>query len=121
MTSTNTKPVVLITGALTGIGRATALAFARDGANIVVSGRRDDVGAALVRELKELGAEAEYINSDVRHDDSVANLVDQTVARFGRLDIAVNNAGTKGSQVRSSTKPPTPTTPLSTPTCWACC
>src|SRR5471032_1067631 len=96
MTSTNTKPVVLITGALTGIGRATALAFARDGANIVVSGRRDDAGAALVRELKQLGAEAEYINSDVRHDDSVANLVDQTVARFGRLDVAVNNAGTEG-------------------------
>src|SRR5471032_1863814 len=96
MTSTNTKPVVLITGALTGIGRATALAFARDGANIVVSGRRDDAGAALVRELKELGAEAEYINSDVRHDDSVANLIDQTVARFGRLDVAVNNAGTEG-------------------------
>lgn len=96
MTATNTNPVVLITGALTGIGRATALAFAREGANIVVSGRRDDVGAALVRELKELGAQAEYVNSDVRHDDSVANLIDQTVARFGRIDIAVNNAGTEG-------------------------
>jgi len=96
MTSTNTKPVVLITGALTGMGRATALAFAREGANIVVSGRRDDIGAALVRELKELGAQAEYVNADVRHDDSVRNLIDQTVARFGRIDAAVNNAGTEG-------------------------
>ena len=89
-------PVVLITGALTGIGRATALAFAQEGARIVVSGRRDDVGQKLVAELRGLGAEAEYWRSDVRHDQDVRDLVDKTVARFGRLDIAVNNAGTEG-------------------------
>jgi len=89
-------PVVLITGALTGIGRATALAFAREGAHVVVSGRRDEAGQALAAELRTLGAEAEYIRTDVRHDDDVRNLVDQTVARFGRLDVAVNNAGTEG-------------------------
>src|SRR5260370_41651571 len=88
--------VVLITGALTGIGRATALAFAREGARIVVSGRRDDAGQALVIELRELGAEAEYVRADVRNDDDVRVLVDKTVARFGRLDVAVNNAGTEG-------------------------
>jgi NAD(P)-dependent dehydrogenase (short-subunit alcohol dehydrogenase family) len=89
-------PVVLITGALTGIGRATALAFAQEGASVVVSGRRDDVGEALVAELRALGGEAEFIRADVRHESDVQNLIDRTVARFGRLDVAVNNAGTEG-------------------------
>jgi NAD(P)-dependent dehydrogenase (short-subunit alcohol dehydrogenase family) len=86
----------LITGALAGIGRATALAFAHEGSRVVVSGRRDDAGQALVAELRALGAEAEFIRADVRHEDDVRDLVDKTVARFGRLDVAVNNAGTEG-------------------------
>jgi NAD(P)-dependent dehydrogenase (short-subunit alcohol dehydrogenase family) len=90
------KPVVLITGALTGIGRATALAFAGEGARIVVSGRRDEAGQALVSELRAAGAEAEYHRADVRQEDDVKQLVDRTVARFGSLDVAVNNAGTEG-------------------------
>jgi NAD(P)-dependent dehydrogenase (short-subunit alcohol dehydrogenase family) len=90
------KPVVLITGALTGIGRATALAFARDGSRIVVSGRHEDKGQALAAEVRALGAEAEFIRADVRHEGEVRNLVDRTVERFGRLDVAVNNAGTEG-------------------------
>ncbi len=89
-------PVVLITGALTGIGRATALAFARQGARIVVSGRHDEAGQALSAELRGLGAEAEFVRADVRRDDEVSHLVDQATARFGRLDVAVNNAGTEG-------------------------
>jgi NAD(P)-dependent dehydrogenase (short-subunit alcohol dehydrogenase family) len=89
--------VVLITGALTGIGRATALAFAREGARVVVSGRRDEVGQALASELRTAGAEAEFVRADVRHEDDVRNLIDKTVARFGRLDVAVNNAGTEGT------------------------
>jgi NAD(P)-dependent dehydrogenase (short-subunit alcohol dehydrogenase family) len=89
-------PVVLITGALTGIGRATALAFAREGARIVISGRRDEPGHALATELRALGAEAEYVRADVRHEDDVRALVDKTIERFGRLDVAVNNAGTEG-------------------------
>jgi NAD(P)-dependent dehydrogenase (short-subunit alcohol dehydrogenase family) len=89
-------PVVLITGALTGIGRATALAFAKQGARIVIAGRRDEAGQNLVAELRRLDAEAEYVNADVRHEDDVRNLVDKTVARFGRLDVAVNAAGTEG-------------------------
>jgi NAD(P)-dependent dehydrogenase (short-subunit alcohol dehydrogenase family) len=90
------NPVVLITGALTGIGRATALAFARDGARLVVSGRREAEGNALAAELRGIGAEAEFVGADVRHEDDVRNLVDQAVARFGRLDVAVNSAGTEG-------------------------
>jgi NAD(P)-dependent dehydrogenase (short-subunit alcohol dehydrogenase family) len=90
------KPVILITGALTGIGRATALAFARNGGRLVVSGRRQAEGKALEAELQQLGAEAAFHQADVRHDDEVRALVDQTVARFGRLDVAVNNAGTEG-------------------------
>jgi len=93
-------PVVLITGALTGIGHATARAFAQEGARIVVSGRREEPGQALAKELRALGAEAEYVHADVRHEDDVRNLVDQTVARFGRLDVAVNNAGTEGKTGR---------------------
>jgi NAD(P)-dependent dehydrogenase (short-subunit alcohol dehydrogenase family) len=88
---------VLITGALTGIGRATAVAFAKKGARLVVSGRNDEKGHALVAELRGLGAEAEFIRADVRHDKDVSELVDKTVARFGRLDVAVNNAGTEGT------------------------
>ena len=89
-------PVVLITGALTGIGRATALAFAKDGASVVVSGRHENAGQALAAELRNLGAEAEFVQADVRHEDDVRSLVDHTVKRFGRLDVAVNNAGTEG-------------------------
>src|SRR5213592_752526 len=88
--------VILITGALTGIGRATALAFAREGAHLVVCGRRDDIGNALATELRALGVEAEYIRADVRHEDDVRSLVDRTVKRFGHLDVAVNTAGTEG-------------------------
>src|SRR3984885_10094390 len=90
------SPVVLITGALTGIGRATAVAFAREGARIVVSGRHEKEGKELEKELRGLGAEAEFVKSDVRHDDDIRALIDKTVARFGRLDVAVNNAGTEG-------------------------
>ncbi len=90
------KPVVLITGGLTGIGRAAAVAFARKGANVVVAGRRDEVGNALVKELRSFGSEAEFVKADVRKEDDVRALVDTTVARFGRIDVAVNNAGTEG-------------------------
>jgi NAD(P)-dependent dehydrogenase (short-subunit alcohol dehydrogenase family) len=90
------SPVVLITGALTGIGRATAVAFAKEGAKVVAAGRRDEAGKELVEELRSFGSEAEFINADVRQEDDVRDLVDETVARFGRLDVAVNNAGTEG-------------------------
>jgi NAD(P)-dependent dehydrogenase (short-subunit alcohol dehydrogenase family) len=89
-------PVILITGALTGIGRATALAFAKEGATVVVSGRREVEGKALENELRSLSAEVAFVLADVRHEDDVRNLVEQAVGRFGRLDVAINNAGTEG-------------------------
>ena len=93
----NTRlPVVLIAGALTGIGRATALAFAREGATVVVSGRRDEAGHTLAAELRTLGVRAGYLRADARNEVEVRSLVEQTLERFGRLDVAVNNAGTDG-------------------------
>lgn len=85
--------VVLITGATSGIGRATALAFAREGANVVISGRREAEGAAVVRELEALGARALFVQGDVTRESDVEKLVQATVETFGRLDIAFNNAG----------------------------
>jgi NAD(P)-dependent dehydrogenase (short-subunit alcohol dehydrogenase family) len=90
------SPVVLITGALTGIGRATALAFAREGARLVVSGRHDEQGSALAAQLRSMGVESKFVRADVRVETEVRALIDETVERFGRLDVAVNNAGTFG-------------------------
>jgi len=90
------QPVALITGALTGIGRATAIAFAREGNRLVVSGRREEAGEALAAELRALGAEAEFLRADVRYEAEVRSVVERTVERFGRLDVAVNSAGTEG-------------------------
>jgi NAD(P)-dependent dehydrogenase (short-subunit alcohol dehydrogenase family) len=88
--------VVLITGALTGSGRATALAFANEGAQVVVSGRRDEEGQKLVSEIRKKGGEVEFMRADVRREEDVRNLIDKTVERYGRLDVAVNTAGTEG-------------------------
>jgi NAD(P)-dependent dehydrogenase (short-subunit alcohol dehydrogenase family) len=95
-TSDMNGQVVLITGALSGIGRAAAVAFAKKGAKVVVAGRREEAGNALVKELRSFGSEAEFINADVRKEGDVRAMVDKTVARFGRLDVAVNNAATEG-------------------------
>jgi NAD(P)-dependent dehydrogenase (short-subunit alcohol dehydrogenase family) len=85
--------VVVITGALTGIGRATLALPCNARCR---SGRHEDAGRALAAELRGAGAEeAEFVRADVRNEDEVRQLVDGTVARFGRLDVAVNNAGTE--------------------------
>jgi NAD(P)-dependent dehydrogenase (short-subunit alcohol dehydrogenase family) len=86
------NPVVLITGALSGIGRATAFEFAKAGARIIASGRRQEDGERLSAELTAKGAEALFVRADVRSDEDVGNLVE----RFGRIDVAVNNAGKEG-------------------------
>ena len=89
-------PVVLITGALTGIGRATAIAFAREGSRVAISGRHEEAGRALAAELRDMGAETEFFRADVRFEAEIRSLVGQTAERFGRLDVGVNNAGTEG-------------------------
>ena len=94
--------VVLITGALTGIGRATAVIFAQQGAQVIVSGRRDKEGQKLVAELRALGAEAEFIRTDVRVDEDIRNLVDQSV-RFSSW--AIPSAADASAAVVRITRP----------------
>jgi NAD(P)-dependent dehydrogenase (short-subunit alcohol dehydrogenase family) len=92
-----TGSVVVVTGALTGIGESTALAFAQRGDVVVISGRHDDTGERLARYLKAVGAaDAMFVRADVRFEREIADVIDTTMSCFGRLDIAVNNAGTEG-------------------------
>lgn len=85
--------VALITGASSGIGRATALAFAREGASVVIASRGRERGLAALDHVRALGGEAEFVQADVARAHDVEELVARTIARFGRLDVAVNNAG----------------------------
>src|SRR5258705_2011635 len=89
--------VALITGGTSGIGRATALAFAREGAKVVVSGRRVEEGNETVRQVKAAGGEAIFVKVDVSKEADIKNLVDTTLRTYGRLDYAVNNAGVDGT------------------------
>jgi NAD(P)-dependent dehydrogenase (short-subunit alcohol dehydrogenase family) len=88
--------VAIVTGGTSGIGRRAALALAKAGAKVVVAGRRDREGEAVVREIKEAGGEGLFVKTDVSREADVKALVDKTVATFGHLDIAFNNAGTEG-------------------------
>ncbi len=85
--------VVLITGATSGIGKATALKFGAAGAKVVVSGRREAEGVSVVETIKSAGGEAIFVQADVAIEEDVKNLVAKTVKTYGRLDIAFNNAG----------------------------
>jgi NAD(P)-dependent dehydrogenase (short-subunit alcohol dehydrogenase family) len=88
-----TNNVAIVTGATSGIGRATAIAFAQAGAKVTIAGRREEEGAAVVREIEQAGGEALFVRTDVAREADVAALVAKTVERFGRLDFAFNNAG----------------------------
>jgi len=85
--------VALVTGGTSGIGKATAIAFARAGAKVVLTGRREKEGAQVVDEIRKLGGDAEFVRADVAKDADVKAMVDFTVSKHGRLDIAFNNAG----------------------------
>jgi NAD(P)-dependent dehydrogenase (short-subunit alcohol dehydrogenase family) len=88
--------VVLITGATGGIGRATAQAFAREGAKLVVTGRNREAGETLVTELRNQGTEIEFVPGDASQEAAQRGWVEAAVKRFGRLDVAINNAGVEG-------------------------
>jgi NAD(P)-dependent dehydrogenase (short-subunit alcohol dehydrogenase family) len=88
-----TGKVVLVTGGTSGIGKATAIAFARAGAKVVLSGRREKDGAQVVAEIKKLGGEAAFVRADVAKDPDVQAMVKFAVDKFGKIDIAFNNAG----------------------------
>jgi NAD(P)-dependent dehydrogenase (short-subunit alcohol dehydrogenase family) len=92
-TRTFTHQVALVTGGTSGIGRETALEFARQGARVAVTGRRAAEGAETIRQLRALGAEAIFIQGDITQEADVKRMVDETVRTFGRLDMAFNNAG----------------------------
>ena len=85
--------VVLITGATSGIGKAAAVQFAAEGGKVAFCGRRQNLGQEVEQQIRQAGGEATYIHADVRIESDVKAFVDQTVARYGRLDVAFNNAG----------------------------
>src|SRR5881296_2535742 len=85
--------VALITGGNAGIGRAAAIEFAKQGAKVVVSGRREKEGHEVIAEIKALGGEAIFVKTDVSKASDVKAMIEQTLAKFGRLDFAFNNAG----------------------------
>lgn len=95
--------VAIVTGASSGIGRATALLFAEEGAAVVVSARRQDELDAVVDKIQAAGGRAVAVAGDVRAEALARSLVDAAVGSFGGLDIAFNNAGTLGEMVPSAT------------------
>jgi NAD(P)-dependent dehydrogenase (short-subunit alcohol dehydrogenase family) len=88
--------VAIVTGGTSGIGRATAIAYAQQGAKVVVAGRRVEEGQETVQLIKAAGGEALFIQTDVTQEVDVKTMVDRTISVFGRLDIAFNNAGMHG-------------------------
>jgi NAD(P)-dependent dehydrogenase (short-subunit alcohol dehydrogenase family) len=98
--STFTGKVVLVTGGSSGIGRATAIKFGERGAKVVVAARREKEGNETVEMIKKAGSEATFVQTDVRIASQVENMVQQTVKKYGRLDIAFNNAGVGGIMAR---------------------
>ncbi|MGA2518500.1 MAG: SDR family oxidoreductase [Thermodesulfobacteriota bacterium] len=92
--------VILITGGSSGIGKATAKAFALEGAKVVIASRGEERGKDAVREIKAIGGEAFFVRTDVSQEDQVKNLVEMAVSEYGRVDFAFNNAGVEGQGAR---------------------
>lgn len=88
--------VVLVTGASSGIGKVTAIEFARAGANVVIAARRVEESQQVVKQIQDDGGKATFIQADVSQHNSVRNLIQQTIETYGRLDCAFNNAGIAG-------------------------
>ncbi|CAB3764430.1 SDR family oxidoreductase [Paraburkholderia humisilvae] len=88
-----TGKVAIVTGASVGLGKSAAVLFAREGAKVVIAARRDELGESVVDEIRELGGEAIFVKTDVSKSEDCRNLVSRTIEKFGKLDIAFNNAG----------------------------
>lgn len=89
--------VVLVTGATSGIGEASALAFAKEGAMLVLAGRREEEGLRVQKSIEDIGAKAIFVKTDITKEEDVIALIVAAVAAFGKIDIAFNNAGTDGA------------------------
>jgi NAD(P)-dependent dehydrogenase (short-subunit alcohol dehydrogenase family) len=101
MTAIMTGKVALVTGGSSGIGRATALRFAREGARVVVTARRSDEGEQTAHLIHESGGEAMFVKTDISQAAEVQALIATCLATYGRLDYACNNAGIEGTSVRT--------------------
>jgi NAD(P)-dependent dehydrogenase (short-subunit alcohol dehydrogenase family) len=99
--------VAIVTGGTSGIGQAAAIAYAQQGAKVVVAGRRSIEGEETVKKIKDAGGEALFIQTDVTQESDVKAMIDKSVEAFGRLDIAFNNAGAYGENASLSDQPDT--------------
>ena len=88
-----TDKVALVTGGTSGIGKATAIAFAKEGAKVVISGRREEEGKETVELIEKTGGKGKFVKSDVSQESDIKKLIDETVSSFNRIDFAFNNAG----------------------------
>jgi len=118
-----TGKVALVTGATSGIGKATARLFAQEGALVVFSGRRADLGLALQAELEQQGAQAMFVETDHTRSEDCAHFVDAALQAFGRIDILFNNAGivTKGTAESTSEEDWAQTLALNVTAVWRMC
>src|SRR5580693_3740051 len=92
------KKTVIITGGTTGIGKATAIAFGKKGYNVVITSRNEKRGEQTLSEIKQTGADAAFMKLDVSNEQEFIQVIEQTVKRFGKLNVMVNNAGISGEQ-----------------------
>lgn len=97
--------VAIVTGASSGIGKATALLFAQEGAKVVVADVTDELGKETVKAIKEKGGEAIFVHVDVSKAVEVKNLIEETVQKYGKLDIMFNNAGIEGENIDTANYP----------------
>lgn len=113
----------IITGATSGIGKATALLFAEEGADIVITGRRAELGERVMEEISQKGARCVFVQADHSNREDCSRVVEQTLASFGRVDVLFNNAGivTKGTAETTSDEVWNETLAINVTAVWRMC